>query len=267
VTEWRLERLDAPQLQGLSTGEAHRRALHVHGTWGNFYENVIATDTSAPYAEHGFGFATVNTAGHDAGSITEDLNSATDEIGAWMRHFEQQGTEEWILQGHSLGALKLMRQLLDGGADSRIRGVVLLSPFDLPAFYAQSGDQGQIDSQIAAVEAFAEDQGREATVPTEIFDIWPVSAGTMIAALQSGGPLDVFQSRTGTLSHIRELQLPALVLLGGADFAATPNARDVAEQVSKAGVEVRLIEDAPHNFGGYEDQVNGAISEFLSREL
>jgi pimeloyl-ACP methyl ester carboxylesterase len=265
MNEWSLERLKDPALQGLSTGTGHRRALHVHGSWGNFYENTIATDTAAAYIANGWNYATVNTVGHDAGTIAEDLSSVAD-IQAWMDYFASKGTRDWVLQGHSLGALKIIKSLASKELTHEVTAVVLLSPFDLPAFYAETGDESTIQSQHRRAQELITSMGGSALVPPSLFDVWPVSLGTYLDALTIGGSLDVFQSRSGTLSHLANLGVPSLVVLGGADFAATPDNRSVRDLVETLGVSVTLIDGAPHNFAGFEEEVNAAVQRFV-REL
>ncbi|OMH22938.1 hypothetical protein BKD30_15325 [Tersicoccus phoenicis] len=265
MTNWHVERLAEPALQGLSTGTVDRRAMHLHGSWGNFYENTIALDTQAPYSRHGYGFAAVNTRGHDAGTISEDLSDTSSDISAWMDHFDAQGTDRWVLQGHSLGALKIIRGMLDHAFGNRVSAVVLLSPFDLPAFYAGSGDAGAIEAKKTHVEQLMAKRGANVAVPEDIFSTWPVSLGTIRSALSIGGPLDVFRSRDGDVNSVGNVGVPTLVVLGGADFAATPDNHRVADLVEKVGAEVTLVEGAPHNFAGFEVQVNAAIAQFLAK--
>ena len=265
MTDWRVERLSEPALQGLSTGDLERRAIHIHGSWGNFYENPIALETQAAYSSRGYGYASVNTLGHDAGTIDEDISASTSDILAWVEYFNARGTNEWILQGHSLGALKIVRGLLDSAFGAGVRGAVLLSPFDLPAFYAGSASNDEIDAKRSRAEQLVARNGALELAPTELFSTWPVSLGTIESALTRGGPLDVFRSREGNVNSLGRLGVPTLVVLGGADFAATPDNHDVAQLVASAGAEVALIEGAPHNFAGFEDQVNEAIAQFLDR--
>ncbi len=244
INEWRFERLAEPALHGLSSGDTRRLAMHLHGSWGNFYENGIALDTREAYTRHAYGYASVNTGGHDGGTVNEDLHLGSADISRWMTHFENSGTQEWILQGHSLGALKIIRALHDRAVPQNVRGAVLMSPFDLPAFYAQSGEDSVIIDKRREAGRLAEATTWDSAVPAELFATWPVSLATFATALEPGGVLDVFQSRNHDLHHIRDLDIPVLVLLGGADFAATPD-NHVETTFTADGAGTRLTVTVP----------------------
>src|SRR5215213_4089757 len=110
MAEFQLERLtldDDRALHGLSSGlDKGQIAIHVHGTWGNFYENTIATAFADLYASFGYGFATVNVPGHDSESTSEVFEESLQALALWAHHLAPTGNILW--QAHSLGALKVV---------------------------------------------------------------------------------------------------------------------------------------------------------------
>ncbi|CAM5738762.1 hypothetical protein SALBM311S_02763 [Streptomyces alboniger] len=248
-------------LHGMSHGSGDVVALHLHGTWGNFYENPFVAALAPVYADHGIRYAAVNLPSHDGGSIAESMSDALDALDAWVTELAGPGTSI-ILQGHSLGALKIIAAWQKShNVVGRVKATVLLSPFDAVAFYGgKTADE--IESNRRTVEEHAAKFGENSLVPEEIFDLWPLSSAMYLSATQTGGDWDVFPSREGT--HVNALQpitCPTLVVLGSEDFASFPAPQAVAESLTKQ--EALVIEGAPHNFAGKEPELSTKINAFL----
>lgn len=265
MTTYRFETLTRPaeHLHGVSAGDADKLAIHVHGTWGNFYENPFALGIAPSYLSAGYRYASINTPGHDGGSIDEDFDESIQAVGDWVDALKRPGDSRLILQGHSLGALKLMRLASTGKAASlSTSGLVLFSPFDLVAFYAGVGDA--IERKRSAAGAQAELRGESVILDTAIFDLWPIGVGTFLRATEVGGPWDIFPTRDGSVGELGSIGIPTLVVLGSADFAATGDVADLLSDHAPS-VDVQVIDGAPHNFAGYENELYSVVESFLQR--
>jgi len=247
-------------LHGVQSVAGKGLALHVHGTWGNFYENPFVFSLSEVYLRRGMRYASVNNPGHDGGSITERFDDSLVAISSWIEQLDQ-GEGSVILQGHSLGALKVLQMALRGLIPNRISGLVLLSAFDLVAFYGGAADS--IAERREAVARQRDTRGGSSLVDESIFSVWPVSCDTFLAATVEGGPWDIFGSRSRSSDRLPKLDLPALFAYGSDDFAQTPDPDLVAQLTKQAmpNAEIALIRNAPHNFAGHE----GELAEHLDR--
>jgi pimeloyl-ACP methyl ester carboxylesterase len=257
---------DGRPLHGLSSGlDRGRIVIHVHGTWGNFYENQIATAFAQHYETLGYGFATVNIPGHDAESQQESFGESLPALSQWANHLLPRGEIVW--QGHSLGALKIMRYLADGaeGQTATSKAAILLSPFDLAAFYAQSSDSQVASRKLDTAEDVVRDGRGDLLVPPDLFDVWPVSYHTYAAALERGGILDVFPTANSETGLLNSIDLPVFVGVGSEDFALIPSPQTVLDLVREDAPSCRVafVQGAPHNFAGYEHDLGNELTRFV----
>jgi hypothetical protein len=252
-------------LHGLTAGNEPRLAIHIHGTWGNFYENPFALGLSDTYTAAGWSYASVNNRGHDGGSVEERYDASLPEIAAWVDKLAPDDRPV-ILQGHSLGALKILRLLHDREYSqlvSRVSAVVLLSPFDLVAFNGGVGDQLKYRREKAM--RLREEHGGEHLVESDMLTAWPLSVGTYLEATTEGGRWDLLPTRDGSAGALRSVSAPLLVAIGGSDVAQYPDPALAAEVIAQQVPDVRLvfIDGAPHNFAGHEAALQEAIGQLV----
>jgi len=239
-------------------------AIHIHGTGGNFYGNTIATAFASVYTRHGFNYATLNVPGYDATAATERLSQFAPVLEKWITKLAPTG--ELVLQGHSLGALKIINLLVAGNSflNSRITRAVLMSPFDIVSFYLGKTD-GEIAEKVEILKEWQRKHGDDYLVPKSFFEWWPISVGTLLDLATPGSPCDVFPSRmnlSGT--PVTKLPRPALVFIGGNDFASFPTPRHVATNIAESSAfKVHEVSDAAHNL---EPQIN-TVADHLDRWL
>jgi pimeloyl-ACP methyl ester carboxylesterase len=254
---------------GLSSGEGSFVALHFHGTWGNFYENPFALGLAATYNATGLMYASVNIPGHDGESIAEDFDDSLEAISAWVEHFLPTSEGRLLIQGHSLGSLKVLKWLAEGPDEltGRVAGTVLLSPFDLVAFYGGVDDDNLL-SRRSYVQAQVAEGGVDSFVEKSIFDTWPIAAGPFLRATESGGPWDVFPARNGSAGLLAKTYAPTMAFIGGDDFAALPSVEHVLTTIRQGPhVHLEFVPGAPHNFAGHKSVVAEAIARLLAQVL
>ncbi|GIE78087.1 hypothetical protein Aph02nite_40370 [Actinoplanes philippinensis] len=232
-------------------------ALHIHGTWGNFYGNPFINPLASAYAELGYSFATVNVPGHDETAANERMDDFPPALAEWARLLNPQGP--LILQGHSLGAIKIAYAHQQKKLPPEVRAFVLLAPFDVVQFY--SGPVGGVAGLNELIHDLADDDN----VPRSVFDMWPITVGTIRSATTQSGAWDQFPTRDDSAgSFVAENSLPMLVLVGGDDFAASPSPEAVINSFSASpAVTARVVPGAPHNFAGAEDAVVRHLKNWL----
>ena len=255
------------RLDGFVVGDSGPLALHLHGTWGNFYENPFVAEVAESYLCRGWRYASVNLPSHDGGSVHERLPDSLDAVRAWLDLLCDDGAP-LILQGHSLGANKVLGLMHDPAyrdIAARVIGLVLLSPVDMVAFYG--GPNSTAVRQARAIATRVARADERATMPPELFDLWPISAGLFLEMTESDGAWDLFPSRTGD-GHVRWVagtERPTLVAIGADDAAMFPSPADIAEGLATIPhASVRLIPRAPHNFSGQEPVLRDSIATFVA---
>ena len=249
---------DDTELHGLwfQHEDAQGTALHIHGTWGNFYANPFIAPTGQLYRRHGLNFLTANFPGHDETAISERFADFTPALDSWLDATCPGGAI--LLQGHSLGALKALHYMQDPQARNRDRvtGLVLFAPFDLVAFYS-GGDTSKVDAHLAMAKKLRASHGDSVLVPEEIFDMWQISVMTYLELATPGSASDLFPSRNFLEgSPIHSLRVQTFIAVGSEDFAAFPSAEEVIRMTTGADqVQGILLEGAPHNFAGHVDRL------------
>lgn len=116
-------------------------AIHVHGNYGNFYNNKFIWYMSKIYTKNDISFLTFNLSAHDGlcegyrlgvldyiGGGVADYNESLLDIEAAVGFARQIGYKNIILQGHSLGCDKILDYTINKSCDDF--KIVLLSPVD-----------------------------------------------------------------------------------------------------------------------------------------
>ncbi|MDR2971982.1 MAG: hypothetical protein LBU83_08650 [Bacteroidales bacterium] len=115
--------------------------IHIHGNYGNFYNNKFIWVMSQRYVENDIGFLSFNLSAHDGlcegydngtlryiGGVVANYNESILDIDAAVRFVKQLGYSRIILQGHSLGCDKAIDYILTHHIESL--ELILLSPVD-----------------------------------------------------------------------------------------------------------------------------------------
>ena len=114
--------------------------VHVHGSYGNFYQNPFVRILASVYTECGLNFLSFNLAAHDGiaegygrdeefayvGGAVVAFDTCVDDIAGAVR-FAEATCERVVLQGHSLGCDRVLQYMLSTGD---VREFVLLCPCD-----------------------------------------------------------------------------------------------------------------------------------------
>jgi alpha-beta hydrolase superfamily lysophospholipase len=249
-------------------GRGDRLLIHAHGTWGNFYANPFVGPIAGVSASLGIDFLSLNFPGHDETAVNERFDDFAPALEAWLDAIGS-NYESLILQGHSLGALKILAYLQnhDSVRTRRISGAILLSPFDIVAFYSH-GNLDALAGVRRRIEQLAGAEGGAALVPNDVFDMWQVSCQSFLELSSDGGPADLFPTRRASLlgTAITNVTVPVLSLFGGNDFASYPTAgaaRDMVQSLGRTSLTAKLFDGAPHNFAGKTDQLAASIQPWL----
>jgi pimeloyl-ACP methyl ester carboxylesterase len=242
-------------------------AVHVHGTGGDFYSNPFIEPLRKCYQAAGISYLTANFPGYGESAATEDFSAFGRAFEIWIDRLGWKGSI--VLQGHSLGALKALNYVTrKEKLVPRIKGLVLLSPFDIVAFYCKGDDKtaAHVRERVAQL-----DRSKTPTdnIPKDIFDLWSISIKTFSELIVDGGPADQFPSRKGSVGlRLSRIEIPTFIAIGHEDFAAFPSASDVLGQIrSSRTLTVRGIASAQHNFLGGIDELSDAVAHWVKTSL
>ena len=120
--------------------------FHIHGMAGNFYENKFLDNMAETYTANGYAFLSINTRGSGSfsdfpiegtkeeykriGNAYEIFEESIYDIKAGIDFLQKEGYTEIILQGHSLGSVKVAYYVAET-QDKRISKLILISPSDM----------------------------------------------------------------------------------------------------------------------------------------
>jgi len=222
--------------------------LHIHGFEGNFYENNFIYTLIKNFQENNIGFLTVNTRGNGMitdfntvnsqyktiGAHNELLEEAHLDISAWLKYLIKQGYEKIILQGHSLGTVKVISYLSEGEYKDKIHKLILLAPFENRML-----DNVSLDTKASF------------TKYTKMFD---------------------FSNPNRDCSLLQQLKIPTKIIVGAKDpefFPSQPNNYQKAMDILLKNIpdsQGVFIPDAIHCFQPNEELVTQEVLKFIKNK-
>lgn len=248
-----------PKVKALGT------ILHIHGMAGNFYENKFLDAMAEQYTAAGYAFATVNTRGHDMGNMHEKFSECVYDIEAWLDYLEQLNYRQVVLQGHSLGAVKVA-YYVGKMRDVRVTKLILASPPDMIGLAEAEASHAEM---VAGAHAMLQEGRCDELLPKLLWGYYYLSAATFLDFFTRGSDIDIFNTyMPGARSILAEIQEPIFALYGSRDDAVllSPN-HDLDIIKKKASSCPRfdsiVIEGASHDYRGSELQVTHVVLKWL----
>lgn len=280
---------DGIELQGLlctpMTRTGKTAVLHIHGTAGNFYENRFIDHISETLVSMGYAFLTVNTRGHDIvatflqrtegglkaveiGSAYERFSDCVSDISAWLDVLEERGYPNVVLEGHSLGTMKIVFYCSEV-RDDRIKGLILMSPADSIGYQQKRlGDRFSVTLQLAK-QMIKEGRERE-WMPSDLF-FYPVSAMTYAERFAPETKRAMFNfagTYRRSFDELAQIRVPILAFLGTVGEAIVGEPKVFLSQLREAATacpdcKTVLIQGAPHSYLGHERKIAQLIEQWI----
>jgi len=262
----------------LSDTAGDTAVVHVHGMSGNGYENYFLDNMSEAYTKLGLALFTFDNRGTGiinhfrqgektklGGSCFEIFEESVEDINGALDYLKNLGKTRFILQGHSLGASKVVHYALTQN-DSNILGVILLAPTDMVA-WAQSNPKNEEYLRRAA-ELLSAGKPTELVAPQCWRDKTPLSAQTYPSICKEGNPVDIFSPRAdGAL--IGKINLPLLIAYGDKDNGIIETVGSIEAWQEQVGeiindkTDIKVIEGAYHSFRQYEEELAKICADFV----
>lgn len=264
--------------------------LHIHGFNGNFYQERFVDHIADRLTEYGFAFLTVNTRGHDytsyftrktdSGLIYSRMGGALDvfeeciyDVKAWIDFLEVQGFRSVILEGESLGTVKVAIYQHQT-QDKRVHGLVLMSPLDHIGLQ-KSALKDKYDEAINVARQMIVMKKAEEFMPMIYCPLWqsPISAKTYISAFDPSAKSGIFNFHdpNARFKELSTIKCPILATYGTVEEAVVGNRVEEAlsiikkRTVSSPKCDTALIHGAPHNYLGYEKDVSTLVKNWVTK--
>lgn len=271
-------------LQGFFSDDSPKKVLlHIHGFEGNFYENTFVQVLAHHLKAKSISFLTVNTRGCEKikdihtlngssktiGARYELLEDSAKDIDAWIEFLLEKGYDKVVLQGHSLGTIKVVRYLREGKYADKVEKLILLSPFDKKAGLP-SYNKIPIE-QILQKAQQKVDEGKGDEIITEEFDTIKVSYKTFISWYKQDDLGKMFEFCTSDYEFpaLKKILIPSKVIVGSNDEFFHPSNPENPEQALKLiekhipKCQTKLIYGANHGYEGFEQVLAEEIEGFI----
>lgn len=273
-------------LQGLlytPSRKTTKAVLHVHGMAGNFYFFRFYNSMAQNFTNKGWGFLTVNTRGHDVaswtriagekedyrmiGSAQERFEDCLIDIECWLGFLEKQGYKEIILQGHSLGAVKVAYYQAKI-KNSRVKGLILISPSDMIALAEAEKNRKE---RLAIARRLVKEDRRDEFMPGVLWDYYLISAKTYLDFSLRDNPIDIFNLYDKNKpSVLKDISVPILAIYGEKDDASVLPREESLEIIKNKAhncpkFDTVIIKDAPHSFFDHEEKLAQVISDWIGK--
>ncbi len=275
----RFKATDEVELQGwLSVQPGDTAVLHMHGMSGNGYENYFLDNLRELYSQQGLTFFSIDNRGRgvitdfrqgdgtkQAGSCFELIEESVHDIAGAIEYLKTLGKTKIILQGHSLGCLKVVNYLVNNAADEVI-SAILIAPTDMVRW--GEADANHHDYLARAQKMVAEGKGDELVEERVWSQKTPISAKTYISICAPGTSADIYGDREGG-ALLGRIKIPMLLVYGDADtglqktYGSVENWVKRVEGIKNDKTEIQIIEGAQHGFRDHEIDLAQALERFI----
>lgn len=258
--------------------------IHIHGFEGDFFTNKFVHKIAEKLNTKGITFLPVQTRGmandytldmskygngKRVGAHLELLEEAYLDIDAWVKYLNGQGYKNIVLQGHSLGTLKLVRYLFEGKYAKLVKKLILLCPFDKTAFI-EPFTKGKWRDYLKIAETKIK-AGEGTKIIPKNWEVIELSYQSYLSWYRDDELSHMFDYSVKNYPFpvLRKINIPVKVIVGTKDeffHPANPEHPEKAMAVLKKNIKHfsgTLIKGSQHGFVGYEGKVAGEVLKFL----
>ncbi len=257
--------------------------IHIHGMGGNFYENRFLDSMAEDFTNNGWAFLIVNTRGHDMmadfpvegekerykriGNAWERFSDCVLDIKAWVNFINTEGFKNIVLQGHSLGAVKVVYYLVKT-EDKRIKRLLLASPPDMVKLSQKWEHHSEM---LTLAQKMIKDKKGKEILPKQLDNWYYLSAATYVDFSLPENPINIFNIHEPNASSLLgKVDVPVLAFIGTKDYCTVVPAKKGLEILKKKAVncpkfDTLFIEGATHSYFGHEKEVARLVSNWINK--
>jgi len=253
--------------------------IHVHGSYGNFYQQRFVRTMAKHYLAAGFNFLSFNLTCHDGfgdayynenfkytGGALSDFSSCVQDIQAAIE-FVAPFSSQIILQGHSLGCDRVVHYLLTTG---NLYDFILLSPCDSYRLQTILISPETVEHQIERLKKGNKDNDEFDWLPLNEYGVkqgegWtypnPITRKAFLSILQ-GPPFYLFRMDQPMLYYINSR---CFVYIGGKDLLQTSSPEIVSSFFKERveSIQVAVVQEGDHGLESCEDSISNLIVEWI----
>ncbi len=211
------------------------------------------------------------------GMAHEKIRDCVHDIDGALRELRRRGYRDITLIGHSTGANKVAVYDHYKPRNRVKRYILLAGGDDTGLIYAHLGPR-RFRAALQKARAMIKDGRGEELIPPRLAPIQPLSWRSFYDTANPDGDYNVFPfvevlrgvrlSRRPRFRYLRAIRKPALFLYGDRDqFSPAEVSRCVAVLAEALGpkpnVELAILEDADHGFGGREGELGRVIVNWM----
>jgi len=262
--------------------QSEKVVIHIHGMAGNFYDNRFLDAMAVSFTTSGWAFLCPNTRRHDStadipivgtderyrrvGNSNEIFEESILDIKAWLDVAESMGYKNIVLQGHSLGAVKVAYYMAQS-KDERVSGLVLASPPDMIGLAEQEKEH---DKKVAFAKQMMAVGRDDELMPEKIWDWYYLSPQTFLNFSIRDNDIDIFNTydKDKASKSLENIPVPVLAFCGGEDDANIVPAEEAMSIIKKKAkahksFETRVVEGASHSYYNHEAEVAELIINWI----
>lgn len=273
---------DGVQIQGwLSRCDSNIAVIHVHGMSGNGYENYFLDEQRKMFTRNNLTFFTIDTRGRGVissfrtnengnklgGSCYEIFEESVHDVLGAIEYLKSVGKTKFILQGHSLGASKVVHSILSSHSDDVVSSI-LLAPTDMIGWAKTDSDHQNYLKKAEGLVSSG--NGNELVGSGCWLDKTPISAKTYLSICGSGGAVDIYNEKP-TGPSLRKIIIPTLIVYGDQDIGILEIDKNInnwvkrVEAFNNVKIGISVIPGCDHGFRGKEVEVSNIIEEFVKK--
>jgi pimeloyl-ACP methyl ester carboxylesterase len=285
----RVETKDKLLLRGLYVGGDKNKpvVIHIHGFQGDFFTQEFVKRVAQELHKEDFGFVSIQNRGTGVaseiyantkagwvlgGADFELLEEAYLDIDAWIKFILGKGYKEIILQGHSLGTMKVARYLLEGNYSDRVKKLILLAPFDI-MHLLDDATKGKWPEYLKIAENKVKEGKGTEMIPQNFLDV-RMSYQTYISHHKQNDFEKMFavHDKTYKFPLLNKIKISVKIIVGTEDpyfNPANPKKPQEALDLLLKNIqnsEGKLINGARHGYEGFEDIVAEEVLEFVKNK-
>ncbi len=265
---------------------ATQLVVHIHGCFGNFYQNTMIRRLAFQYTRRNISFACVNLSSHSGlaegnhfndparvtylGGMVGTLSRCTSEIEAITSALQTEFSVPIVLQGHSLGVDRVVAFVRDTGFEGKL---ILLSPCDSVGIQERWLGGKNIYTQCESIHSYPDNSDYWDLLPRGTYGAtgnsgeWryeiPATKDVFLSIME-GWPRRLFSLKYAEAYNIRN---KTLVCMGRNDELHTFDIALWESFLNERFTNAQVITiETGHDLGGYASTVGEKVAEWLNAD-
>ncbi len=211
------------------------------------------------------------TKSYPGGTAHEVFAESVDDIQGVIDMVKSRGVKEIYLMGHSTGCQKSVFYMSRSGADTAVKGIILLAPMSDYADAYAFDTGGRLKKATQTAEKMVKEGKEHDLLPDHLWSM-PIDAQRFLSLYTPNSKEEIFcYAQEGkNPASLRKVQVPMHVFLAGDDEHRDRPIEEIAawfEGVFSEGEDcyVEIIQGVLHNFGGAYDTVGRSVHDWIRK--